>query len=1242
MNRIDGRYLWVFILGMAFFFSGCRQKQNIPLPQDESEFQDPESQPLKWSAPEPINWEPPQSGNDQPPLVKRVDFGRLPSRKINSGSFQPFPKPIPERKFDWKTLPDSAIAWDKLPKTEIETEIYVLPEPETVPVTPPRIRPEELSGIAYIGLNEGLPAARIDDVVQDAAGIIWFINEGKLFRYDGNVVQKYSLQGNPELISISFDRQGLLWLGCDARNGLFVVDTKSKIQWHVNIPSSVFTVHQDRNGLFWIGTLWKGVYVLEWSKRTARQLLFAPETNITKAVNSVFSFYEDREGSTWVATSGGIKIITAAHDKVISIQQKDGLHTNNVFTLMPDSKGRIWVGSHSSPGLSIIYPDEGRIQSPGQLISLTKPLISVLEAADSSLYIPSDSVIYVIDPKLTAFKTIETNASYRSSIWYGHATIDKSGQLWIGTINNGLQLIDTKQDQPVHLNKSRGLGGDVVSGLLEDHLQRLWIGLQWNFPEKTGRVNMLDHRSGRIVDFTPLLDTPIVNMPAAMEDRQHRIWLDIYGKGVYILDFNTNTISTLAQAQGLLPWGSAICQDSRSRIWLGRDNGLVLVDSNLQIIQQYTEFAKGKESSVIAIAEDNRHQVWVATLGNGIFRIDSTTQNIQHIGVENGLSGPIVQGLSIDAEGRAWVATVKGVYIIDDKAEKIFTITTSQGLANQSAYSITKLKDLMAVGTAKGLTIFSTNKPAGDSGNAFKLGARSFGRNQGLAYIDANATSSTALQDGRLAFGVDYKVLSIFDPNVSDTNTNPVYLTSIVLDGKPLVVSDNSAVAVQLYDKDSLRDEATGAVYTNAKLPADTEYYRRKDIQWEGFTGNYNLPINLRLNYDQNYLQFQYAGMHYRDRDKLRYRYILDGADRKWSEFTDKQVTEPYRDLAPGKYTFRVAAITSNGRWSESEPFSFTILPPWWKTGWAYLLYGIVVVTAISTLVRFRSRQLKRKNQLLEERIRLRTSELQESLAELKNTQSQLIQAEKMASLGELTAGIAHEIKNPLNFVNNFAEINKELAEELNQEIEKENYREVKEIALDIMENADKIMHHGKRADDIVKGMLQHSRSSTGIKEPTDINKLADEYLRLAYHGLRAKEKTFNATLKTDFDESIGLVRVMSQDMGRVILNLITNAFYAVDTKKKSLPDGYEPTVIVATKKKGQTVEIAVKDNGSGIPAKIMDKIFQPFFTTKPTGHGTGLGLSLSYDIVKAHGGDMKVESLEGVGTTFIIQLPLT
>jgi signal transduction histidine kinase len=274
-------------------------------------------------------------------------------------------------------------------------------------------------------------------------------------------------------------------------------------------------------------------------------------------------------------------------------------------------------------------------------------------------------------------------------------------------------------------------------------------------------------------------------------------------------------------------------------------------------------------------------------------------------------------------------------------------------------------------------------------------------------------------------------------------------------------------------------------------------------------------------------------------------------------------------------------------------------------------------------------------------RLEAAKEQIEKTLVDLKQTQQQLIQSEKMASLGELTAGIAHEIQNPLNFVNNFSEVSNELLDEMKNELATGNGQSAIQIVDDVKQNLEKILHHGKRADAIVKGMLQHSRTSSGQKELTDINVLADEYLRLAYHGLRAKDKSFNAKFEIDLDKSIEKINVVPQEIGRVILNLINNAFYTVSEKKRQLNGTYEPTVVISTRKLEDKVEVKVKDNGNGIPQKVMEKIFQPFFTTKPTGQGTGLGLSLSYDIItKGHGGELKVITREGEGSEFIIQLP--
>ncbi len=346
--------------------------------------------------------------------------------------------------------------------------------------------------------------------------------------------------------------------------------------------------------------------------------------------------------------------------------------------------------------------------------------------------------------------------------------------------------------------------------------------------------------------------------------------------------------------------------------------------------------------------------------------------------------------------------------------------------------------------------------------------------------------------------------------------------------------------------------------------------------------------------------------------------------------------------------------------------FTFTVQTLNWVTTGAFLAFPLSMLIYVAIRfqeiiqdIRLKANELVKiseekqelltgQNQVLEEQVEIRTRELvqakvevEKSLENLKSTQAQLIQSEKMASLGELTAGIAHEIQNPLNFVNNFSEINRELVGEALEELDKGDIEETKSILNDLGENSEKITLHGKRADTIVKGMLEHSRTNKGEKALTDLNALAEEFLKLSYHGFRAKDKSFSADFKLDLDPDLPKVNVVASDIGRVILNLVNNAFYAVNEEAKSSPKDFKPEVLISSKQTEKGIEISVKDNGDGIPEHIKEKIFQPFFTTKPTGSGTGLGLSLSYDIVKAHGGELRVESKEGKGAIFTISITL-
>ena len=616
-------------------------------------------------------------------------------------------------------------------------------------------------------------------------------------------------------------------------------------------------------------------------------------------------------------------------------------------------------------------------------------------------------------------------------------------------------------------------------------------------------------------------------------------------------------------------------------------------------------YKDGKDSTQLSsnnlrfVFKDKDDDLWIASQ-NGLNLKKKNqayfTHYLAHAGDTNALSFNSVSTINQDASGIIWIGTQGGgVNTFDKKTGKFSWITSKQGLADNAIENIL-IDDFQDVWVSHRLGISKI------SAKTMKI--QNFTQADGIQkFLFEN--SSVKMADGSLIFGID-GFNRIFPSKIKpDTFQPPLLITNFKLFNKDVSINGADSILHQ----------------------------------------HINITHSLALKHYQNVITLEYAALDMAHPAQVSYAYQLVGFDPDW-QYVDNKREVTYTNLPSGHYTFKVQSTHNEGVWHEMEhPLSITIHPPWWRTWWAYVLYALAFVYALRTYIHYRSRQLKDENIVLEEKVHQRTNELEKSLEDLKATQTQLIQKEKLASLGELTAGIAHEIQNPLNFVNNFSELSVDLTKELNEELDKPDVDKpyIKEILGDLTSNQEKINHHGKRASSIVKGMLEHSRASTGVRELTDINKLADEYLRLSYHGLRAKDKEFNADFELIVDPNLPKIEVIPQDIGRVLLNLINNAFYAVNEKSKKNTEGvaYQPTVIFSTQKIDNQIIIKVKDNGTGMPESVRAKVFQPFFTTKPTGQGTGLGLSLAYDIVtKGHGGELKVESKEDEFTEFIIKLP--
>ena len=1093
------------------------------------------------------------------------------------------------------------------------------------------------------GSNE-ITLGKINALAKDSRGFMWFSDQDNrcIIRYDGSNMTRYqhdpknpnSLGGNhPECLLI--DASGIIWIGFFG-DGLDRFDPATNTFTHYvhdpNDPKSlsndfVTTILIDHLDNIWIGTH-DGLNLLDQKTGTFIHYEYDINDATSLSCNTVRAIYEDREGTLWVGTGfafdnvdeGGLNrfdrdtgtFTRFLHDPA----DPHSLIGDKVRAIFEDSKGNFWIGTNGD-GLHSMD------RKTGQFTRHT--------------YDPAK-------PEQLSSPPVNLNSSFNHVTFI---TEDADKNLWIGSESGGINRYDPVTKKTTHFGNDADNSGQFIdnSG---------WCilaspdGLVWLSTQNETNLYKIDLHSIKIPQ---IIENTFVN--DFFQESASVLWVGT-GKGLLRQNLKNGTTRKFVH-DPLNPNSlshnnvSIIFMDNQGIMWLGTEFGLNRYDPATDIFTRYHHVPNDSSSIgsnyISDIVEDKDSNLWIGTIGGGLERLDRSTGKFTHYrhnpadsnsinwdfvrtifddytndlwiglnnngglnrlnketgGITNYLRGLTVLDIFKDSKGIIWVGTQQnGLYYYEMESDNFSPVVDQNKDININTAIYTIIgdnQDNLWMGTPLG--IYRLNQ-ARDNLILFRKENGVIGS----ALVDGAVSK---LQDGKLLFSSFFGYYAFYPDNFeTHSGTSNIYFTELWLNGKSVTPENQGA----------LKEPIISA----------------KKIQ---------------LNHNQNTFAISATGTDYHYSGNKQLLYTLENYDQDWRRaYTAEKMN--YFKVPPGKYIFSIKSADSRtGEWLEKS-IAVIIAPPWWKTWWAYGIYALMFLGGVFVIDRTqRKRLLAKAHADAREKELAQAKEIEKAYDELgvahtslKATQSQLIQSEKMASLGELTAGIAHEIKNPLNFVNNFSEVNKELLVELNEEIQKGNFDEVKALAKDVTDNEEKIIFHGKRADAIVKGMLQHSRSSSGVKEPTDINALADEYLRLAYHGLRAKDKSFNAKFETAFDGKLVKVNVIPQDIGRVVLNLITNAFYAVNERKKLDQKDYEPTVTVTTKKEADKVLVSVTDNGNGIPKKVLDKIFQPFFTTKPTGQGTGLGLSLSYDIVKAHRGEISVKSKVGEGSTFTIALP--
>ena len=1084
--------------------------------------------------------------------------------------------------------------------------------------------------------DEGLPVTTVTDVAQDSYGFIWIGSWYGVYRYDGNSFEKISDRGR----YITADKKGGIWISYNR-----IDNGKGTVAFHNPLADSLsFFELQGWEGGFPRLTI--DVTGIVWAESENGLYFFNEETNVFETdtlarsdygyyqiiphENGTISFFYRDTTSTWGignrSKSGKFQYEDFPNDRnnpdptlsfnASSFPQMEAYLDNGILLL--NEYGWAYKENFSSEW-TFIKPEKPDILSnTGDMISRNQELyVRHINALTKFNIQTGNSTTYRHNPLIPKSILPEEQLFAGARLF-----IDRQDVLWIPSFTYGFSRLNLYKSDFGLLRFKDGIPvRDVISAVeIEDG--SFWIGsridenglLHFNsdgeiIKRYSGPFNSPPGRS-----VSNKLSHPFVWSLALGSDGS--IWAGtgspnpnhgglnrIRPGSDQINRFKHDPDDTASLYQG--NWVGEIIEDGSGRIWIMDFSQIAWIDPETEIITRYQHPQnKGREENGrVFMMKTDTGDIIISSQNNTYHRIhhkDLSTKIID-------LRFDWARFTSIykqDTHGNYWALNNRGFGVLNTSMTAIEKWYAFESF-NLPATRISSLhfdeQNNIWLQSENGIIRFDTTTE--------KVTHYTYER--GLQGYTFGGRVNYRGPSGKLYFG-DNGGINIFDPEKIQINPHPpeMVFTRITLDGDDLPLEANQSLATLM-----------------------------------------NSGEAISIQPDISTLGFEFAALHFAGDNSNKYQFKLDGFDADWRD--GRRVGQAtYTNLSPGNYTFRIKGSNLDGVWSDgSAAITFRVLPPWYRTWWAFGFYFILLVAGIVTTDRIQRKRVQQK-----EREKAREKELDQAKEiekaykeleitheNLKSTQAQLIQSEKMASLGELTAGIAHEIQNPLNFVNNFSEVNTELSDEIAEEAEKGNLDEIKIIAKDIKDNSEKISHHGKRAESIVKGMLLHSRGSSGHKEPVDINALCDEYLRLSYHGFRAKDKSFIAEYKTDFDPNLPKINVVPQDIGRVLLNLINNAFYAVDERSKKGEPGFAPTVTVTTRQTASSqLQVAIKDNGPGIPTSIKDKIFQPFFTTKPTGQGTGLGLSLAYDIVKAHGGEIKVESSENKGTEFIIQLPVS
>ncbi|WP_177188414.1 ATP-binding protein [Algoriphagus hitonicola] len=1080
----------------------------------------------------------------------------------------------------------------------------------------------------YVVGELGIAGQQIWNVNQNKDGFLFVGTSTGLQKFDGKnweLLNSPSTEFNTNVRSTLLASDGTFYYGSLGDFGIVTTDSTGKtIEQSLLqgfpadfIFNDIWSIRESKGKIYFQAREAIFIYTPATDDQSGSLKIWKPDTEFMYAFSLDDSYY---------AHQMNLGLFQEIEENLQLIPGSEFLGEDRVQVLLPyREKGEFLVGAFAGG----LFHFDGKNFEPFQTeiddLLQGRSLYKALALPDSTYALSVlGNGFFIIDREGKIKANFNTkNSIPDQSVYAFH--LDNTENLWVGT-NSGLSKIEIFSPLTRFDSDTYEIGNALSLSAFENNL---YIGTSTT-------VLYLDKSDGIIKKVEGIPNTQVFDL---VEDTY-----SVLSTGVGLSEIKGSEAKLIPETDNFQSLRVVISKSHEGYVFLSGNYGIEVFKRELNSNGQYQYEDIGPISgvprSVYSMAENEEGELWGGTQAGILYRIifpktasgnlDVPNARVEEFGENDGIRG--LSGLAEGPiDGKVYTSGIDGFYFFNTSVNEferdpVFSFSDEVADINLDTY---------------GLGI-------GETGNV---------------YLDFKGEKRYAKKQPDGSYQLkSYPVNLITASGVTSGYTEP---SGVIWIGT---------------DEGLMRLDPTKEYNVDHPVPL---YFRSVS------SGEKRLPLSKDLNesrpeipFKGNQISFDYVAPFFVRENKILYQTFLEGYDEEWTEWEDI-ITREFTNLPYGSYTFKVKAKNTFNTPSDEISYQFTILPPWYATWWAFVLYFLGFALLVYALVKIQTiRILAREKEKNRQQELAHAKEIEKAYEELKSTQTQLIHSEKMASLGELTAGIAHEIQNPLNFVNNFSEVSEELIDEMNEELESGNLDEARTIGKNLKENLSKIKHHGKRADSIVKGMLEHSRGGSSEKKLTNLNAMADEFLRLSYHGLRAKDKSFSADFETELDPNIPRVKVVSQDIGRVLLNLINNAFYACAERSRSASaersrsasaersrsavnektnstlqtslnietdseggESYKPKVKVSTRLVdlggNGGIEISVEDNGSGIPKSLIDKIFQPFFTTKPTGSGTGLGLSLSYDIIKAHGGDLRVKSQEGEGTEMIVFLPI-